>query len=87
MEIHLDLSLVSLYPRLDHIIQEPACLLVIDFEVHYLRNFILGFFADYNWYRSWLYFLREKVEHGRFEHGHMENWMDRVYRLWEMKGE
>jgi len=34
-----------------------------------------------------LYSLRESVGHGRFEHGHMEDWMNRVHRLWKVKDE
>ena len=59
---------------------------VIDFGVYYLRNFIFRFPINYNWYRSQLYFLRKRVEHSRFKYEHMENWIDRAYRLWEMEG-
>ena len=30
--------------------------------------------------------LRERVGYGRFKHGHMENQMDRVHKLWEVEG-
>jgi len=53
----------------------------IDFRVHYLKNFILRFPVNYNWYGGQLYSLRERVGHGRFEHGHIENWMDRMHRI------
>ena len=72
--------------QLDYLVQEFTYLLVIDFGVYYLRNLILGFSISYNWYRSQLYFLWKRVRHGRFEHGHMENQVNRVHRLWEMKG-
>ena len=31
-------------------------------------------------------FLGERVGHGRFEHGHIENWMNRVHGLWKAEG-
>jgi len=33
-----------------------------------------------------LYSLRESVGHGGFEHEHIEDWVNRVYGLWETKG-
>ena len=60
---------------------------MIDFGVHYLRNFVFRFFVNYNWSRDQLCFLGERVEYGRFEHDHMENWIDKVYEFWETEGE
>ena len=57
-------------------VQEFACLLVINFRVYYPRNFIFGFPVNYNWSRGWLCPLGESIKHSRFEHGHMENWMN-----------
>jgi len=31
--------------------------------------------------------LGEKAGYGRFEHGHIENWIDRVHKLWEIESE
>ena len=59
---------------------------MINFRIHYLRNFIFGFPINYNWSGSQLYSLGESVEHGRFEHGHMENWVNRVHGLWKTEG-
>jgi len=61
--------------------------LAIDFRIHYPRNFIFGFPINYDWSRDQLYSLRESVGHGRFEHGHMEDWVNRVHRLWKMESE
>ena len=61
--------------------------MVIDFGVHYSRNFIFGFPINYDWSGGQLYSLRESVGCGRFEHGHMENWIDRAHGLWEIEGE
>ena len=61
--------------------QEFAYLLVINFRIYYLRNFIFGFPVNYDWSGSWLYSLGESVGCGGFEHGHIEDWMNRVYRL------
>ena len=60
---------------------------VINFKIHYLRNFIFGFPINYNWSRGWLYSLRKSVRCSGFEHGHMEDWINRAYRLWKMEGE
>jgi len=35
-------------PQPDYLIQKFACLLAIDFEVHYLRNFVFGLSINYN---------------------------------------
>jgi len=78
-------SIFISYP--DHLIQEFACPLAIYFRIHYLRNFIFGFSINYDWSRGWLYSLRESVGHGRFKHGHMEDWMDRVHGLWKTESE
>jgi len=59
--------------------------LKIDFGVHYLRNFVFEFPVNYNWSGGQLYSLGERVEYNRYEH--MENWMDRVHRLWKMEDE
>jgi len=61
--------------------------MVIDFGVHYSRNFIFGFLVNYQWSRGQLCSLRKRVGCGRFEHGHMENWIDRAHGLWEIEGE
>jgi len=34
-----------------------------------------------------LYSLRESVGCGRFEYGHMEDWINRVHRLWKLESE
>jgi len=60
---------------------------VIDFRIHYLRNFIFGFPINYDWSGDWLYSLGESVGCGRFEHGYIENWMNRVHGLWKMESE
>jgi len=33
---------------------------VIDFRIHYPRNFIFRFLINYDWSRSWLYSLGER---------------------------
>jgi len=38
------------------------------------------------WEISYLGFFREKVEYNEFEHKHMENWIDKLYRLWKTEG-
>ena len=81
-------SIFSVFiPQPDHLIQELVCLSVINFGVYYLRNFIFRFSINYYWSRSQLYSFRERVGHNRFKHKHMENWMDRAYRLWETENE
>jgi len=60
---------------------------VIDFRVHYPRNFIFWFSVNYDWSRYWLYSLGESVGHSRFEHGHMEYRMNRAYGLWKIESE
>ena len=35
-------------PELDHLVQEFACLLAINFRIHYLRNFIFRFLVNYD---------------------------------------
>jgi len=70
-----------------NIVQEFVCLSAINFRIHYLRNFIFRFPVNYNWSRSWLYFLRKSVRHGGFEHRHMENWVNRIHGLWKTESE
>jgi len=65
----------------DHLVQEFACPSAINFRIHYLRNFIFRFPINYDWSRGWLYSLGESVGCGRFEHGYMENWMNRAHGL------
>jgi len=67
--------------------KEFVCLLAINFRIQYLRNFIFGFPINYDWSRSQLYSLGESVGCGRFEYGHIEDWMDRVHGLWKMESE
>jgi len=74
-------------PYPDHLVQEFTCLLVIDFRVHYPRNFIFWFPVNYDWSGGQLYSLGESIGHGGFEYGHMENWVNRVHGLWKMEGE
>jgi len=62
-------------------------LLAINFGVYYPRNFIFRFPIDYNWSRGQLCSLKKRVGCSGFEHGHMENWMDRMHRLWKIEGE
>ena len=71
----------------DHLVQEFACLLAIDFRVYYPRNFIFGFPINYNWSRGQLCSLREGIGCGRFEHGYIKNWMNRVHGLWKTESE
>jgi len=74
-------------PYPDHLVQKFACLLAINFRIHYPRNFIFGFPINYDWSRGQLYSLGESVGHGGFKHGHMENWINRVYGLWKTESE
>jgi len=60
---------------------------VVDFRIYYPRNFIFRFPINYNWSGGWLYSLRESVGHSGFEHGYMEDWVNRVYELWKMESE
>ena len=73
--------------QLDHLVQEFACLLAIDFRVHYPRNLIFRFLVNYDWSRDQLYSLREKVGCSGFKHRHMEGWMNRVHGLQKIKSE
>jgi len=61
--------------------------LAIDFRIHYPRNFIFRFSINYDWSGGQLYFLGESVGCGRFEHGHIEDWINRVHGLWKMESE
>ena len=60
---------------------------MIDFRIHYPGNFIFGFPVNYDWSRGWLYSLGESVGCSGFKHGHMEDWMNRVHRLWKTESE
>ena len=71
----------------DHLIQEFACLLAINFRIHYLRNFIFGFSVNYDQSGGQLYSLGESIGCNRFKHGHMEDWINRAYGLWKMESE
>ena len=88
--IHSDSSLVSSYPsqialyRILHAHQQSILESTIQ-EISY--SGIFRFPINYNWSGGWLYFLGEGVGHGRFEHGHMENWVNRVHGLWKMESE
>jgi len=62
-------------------------LVVINFRIYYLRNFIFGFPVNYDWSRDRLYSLGESVGHGGFKHRHMEDWVNRAHRLWKMESE
>ena len=77
--IHSDSSPVSSYPN--QITLYFTCLLVIDFRIYYPRNFIFGFSVNYDWSRGQLYSLGESVGSGRFQHEHMEDWVDRAHGL------
>ena len=59
---------------------------MIDFRVHYPRNFIFRFPINYNWSGDQLYSLGESIGYDEFEHGHMEDWMNRTYGLWKVEG-
>jgi len=74
-------------PQPDHLVQEFACPLAIDFRIYYPRNFIFRFPINYDWSGSRLYSLGENVGYGGFEHGHMEDWVNRAHRLWKTESE
>ena len=71
--------------QLDHLVQKFVCLLAINFRIHYLRNFIFEFPVNYDWNRGQLYSLRESVEHSGFEHEHIKDQVNRVYRFWKVE--
>jgi len=60
---------------------------VINFRIHYPRNFIFGFSINYNWSRNQLYSLGERVGCGGFEYEYIENWVNRAYGLWKTENE
>ena len=71
----------------DYLIQELACLLAINFEVHYLKYFILEFPIKYNQYKDQLYSLKKNIRCSRFKYKHMKNWINKAYRLRKTKDE
>ena len=71
----------------DHLVQEFTYPLAINFRIHYLRNFIFWFPINYDQSGGQLYSFGESVGCSRFKHGHMENWMNRAYRLWKTESE
>ena len=71
----------------DHLVQEFACLSVINFRIYYPRHFIFRFPVNYDQSGGQLYSLRESVGCGRFKHGHMEDQMNRAHRFWKLESE
>ena len=61
--------------------------MAIDFRIYYLRNFIFEFPITYDWSGGQLYSFGESVGYGRFEHGHMKDWMNRAHKLWKLESE
>ena len=71
----------------DHLVQEFACLSVINFRIYYPRNFIFRFPINYDWSGGQLYSPEESIGCGEFKHGYMEDWMDRAHGLWKTESE
>ena len=61
--------------------------MAINFRIYYPRNFIFRFFVNYDWSGGQLYSLRESVGYDRFEHGHIEDWIDRAHGLRKTESE